>query len=317
MCGRIILLSGVLLISACAGNSRGNHSEKTAVSAVAAVDTAGDLPLPEVPAGLQAGEERAAYVAEHFWDAMDFADTLRGRNRGFMEQNFANFLTLFPHVPETARAAAVSKLMRRAEADTAAYRLLAEIAEKYLYDPNSPMRNEEFFIPFLQELGRTSLLDEFEKTRPAFLLRAVMKNRPGMRAADFTYIVRDGRRCSLYGTQAPLVLLIFYDPDCENCKEVTAALSGNGFLNRLIADGQLTVLAVYADGDRAAWERTKADMPADWTVAFDTGRIGTEELYVLPATPVIYLLDGNKRVLLKDASPQQVLEALTALVAVP
>lgn len=266
---------------------------------------------------MQAAEERAAYVAEHFWDAMDFADTLRGRNRGFMEQNFANFLTLFPHVPETARAAAVSKLMRRAEADTAAYRLLAEIAEKYLYDPNSPMRNEEFFIPFLQELGRTSLLDEFEKTRPAFLLRAVMKNRPGMRAADFTYIVRDGRRCSLYGTQAPLVLLIFYDPDCENCKEVTAALSGNGFLNRLIADGQLTVLAVYADGNRAAWERTKADMPADWTVAFDTGRIGTEELYVLPATPVIYLLDGNKRVLLKDASPQQVFEALTALVAVP
>lgn len=56
-----------------------------------------ELPLPEVPALLTAPEERAAYVLEHFWDGMDFRDTLRSRDRLFMEQCFVNFLSLFPH----------------------------------------------------------------------------------------------------------------------------------------------------------------------------------------------------------------------------
>ena len=310
MCGRIILLSGVLLILACSGNSRGNHSEKTVVSAVAAVDTAGDLPLPEVPAGLQAAEERAAYVAEHFWDAMDFADTLRGRNRGFMEQNFANFLTLFPHVPETARAAAVSKLMRRAEADTAAYRLLAEIAEKYLYEQGSPMLCEEYFIEFLEAYIDSPRPDEYEKIRPAYLLENARKNRPGMTAADFGYEGRDGRQTRLHDTPGQRLLLLFYDPDCVHCRQTVALLQADARLRYLVDSGELTVLAVYSDGDRELWERSAGHIPTDWIDAFETGEIAAGDLYVMPAMPSIYLLDSEKRVVGKDITPQRLFELL-------
>ena len=69
--------------------------------------------------------------------------------------------------------------MQRAEADKPAYLLLAELAEKYLYTIGSPMQSEEHFIPFLEAIAHTPLLNDTEKSRPRFLLSAALKNRPG------------------------------------------------------------------------------------------------------------------------------------------
>ena len=102
-----------------------------------------ELPLPEVPALLTAPEERAAYVLEHFWDGMDFRDTLRSRDRLFMEQCFVNFLSLFPHALPQSLPSPVGRLLQRAAVDSVAFRLVNSLAEHYLDDPNSHMRNEE------------------------------------------------------------------------------------------------------------------------------------------------------------------------------
>ncbi|WP_300852234.1 DUF5106 domain-containing protein, partial [uncultured Bacteroides sp.] len=147
-----------------------------------------DLPLPAIPSALRTPHERAAYLLTHFWDGMDFSDTLRNRHPAFVEQNLVNFLSLFPHAQDEARTEAVKILMQRAESDKTLYLLLAELAEKYLYTNSSPMQNEEHFIPFLEEITGNSLLDETEKSRFRFLLSAALKNRPGTMAADFTYL---------------------------------------------------------------------------------------------------------------------------------
>ena len=185
-----------------------------------------DLPLPAIPATLRTPHERASYLLAHFWDGMSFADTLRSRNPGFMEQNLVNYLSLFPHAPAEARTRAVHLLMQRAEADKPAYLLLAELAEKYLYTTGSPMQSEEHFIPFLEETARTPLLDETEKSRPRFLLAAALKNRPGTTAADFTYHTPEGNLQTLHATpSAPRLLLMFYNPDCTHCRQAIAPVS--------------------------------------------------------------------------------------------
>lgn len=269
-------------------------------AAAPAAGSTDELPLAEPPAALRTPRERASWMIRHFWDAMEFGDTLRSRNRDFMEQQFVNFLSLFPHADTTALAPALGQLVARAAADREALLLVGEIAEKYLYDPNSPMLDEGYFIRWLEALIASGALDEAERIRPAYLLGAARKNRPGMLAADFTYITRDGRRQTLHGTAAEETLLLFYDPDCDHCREIMEALASSERLRSAIAAGRLTLLALYADGDRAAWDCTKEQLPAAWIVGFDTGAIRTRELYVLPAMPTLYLLDRDKRVLAKD-----------------
>ena len=82
----------------------------------------------------------------------------------------------------------------------------------------------------------------------------------------------------------------------------------NPLLAELVFKKELTVLAVYTEGDRKLWDETKEAMPQEWIVAIDDSRIVERESYSLPAMPVIYLLDAGKRVILKDA-PLERLEA--------
>lgn len=304
------IVAMLLLLAAAACGGPGRHHAAAGDTPAAAAVTEGrenanaqapdELPLAEPPATLRTPAERAAWMVAHFWDAMDFRDTLRSRDRDFMEQQFANYLSLFPYADTAALRPALRRLVDGAAADSEALLLVGEIAEKYLYDPNSPMLDEGYFILFLEALVASDALDEAERIRPAYLLGAARKNRPGMPAADFAYLTRDGRRQTLRTTPGEQTLLLFYDPDCDHCREIMQALASSPRLRRAIAAGQLTVVALYADGDRAAWDRTKEQLPAEWIVGFDTGAIREGELYVLPAMPTLYLLDRDKRVVVKD-----------------
>ncbi|KAA4692199.1 MULTISPECIES: DUF5106 domain-containing protein [Bacteroides] len=257
---------------------------------------------------LRTPQERAAYLLTHFWDSLNFADTLHSRNSIFMEQNLISYFSLFPHVQAEARIMAVKSLMQRAEVDETAYRLLARLAEKHLYTFGSPMQNEEYFIPFLEEIVGTSLLDETEKSRFRFLLSAALKNRPGTMATDFTYLTPNGELQTLYTVPATYrLLLLFYDPDCLHCREIITALSTASCLQQQIESGQLTVLAICVGEDRDLWNCSLKDLPTQWLTGFDMGCICQEERYLLPDMPMMYLLDGEKRVVKKEVSLHQLL----------
>lgn len=289
-----------------AGKVDGAADERSADGKSVSMGDGGELPLPAIPSTLKSSSGRSAYVVEHFWDAMDFGDTLRSHNRDFLELNFSNFVYLLPYAPPASAEKAVALLMSKAETDKGAFLLLAELAEKYLSEPNSPMRNEDLFICFLNCQTAATVLDDTEKMRARSLLRMALKNRPGMRAADFEYTGRDGRRHTLYGTKsADRMLLVFYDPECEHCAEITAALAANGVLDEMQAEGRLTVLAIDTESNREVWERTKGKMPQHWIVGHDAkGAINGRSLYSLPAMPVLYLLDADKTVILKDATSE-------------
>ncbi len=266
-----------------------------------------ELPLPEVPVLLLSPESRAAYVVEHFWDAMNFEDISRSRNRDFMEQNFVNYISLFPLADTAVCRTSVVSLLRRAETDAAAYRLLVELAEHYLYDAGSPLMNETYYTWFLEEIIRSKQLKKSERIRPQQQLAVVRKNRVGTPAADFIYETPDGQRHTLYDTTDEYTLLLFYDPTCDHCKEIIDELRHDVYISLRTAGGRLRVLAVCVDVPRETWLRQRALLPADWTAGFDADDvIDGGERYVLRAMPSLYLLDSDKKVLLKDVPPAAV-----------
>lgn len=269
-----------------------------------------ELTLPTIPDSLRLPQRRAAYLLEHFWDAMDFADTLTCRNRDFIEQNFVNFASVFPHADNAAVASAAARLMRRAEADSQAYTIIAETAEKYLYEPDSPMCDDNYYMMFLEAMLDSDALDEYEKIRPAYQLDTARKNRTGTVAADFAYVDRNGTRHTLHDTDAGLLLVIFYDPDCTHCMEVIATLRASAEITQATESGQLTVVAVFADGDAASWRR--GTLPDTWVDALDLTGVQEQALYAFKQLPATYLLDSDKTVLMKDGTARDIVRLLTA-----
>ena len=133
--------------------------------------------LPDVPVTLTAPEDRAAYLSLHYWDHFDFADTSLISRPEITEQAFVDFLGILPY---TDRAqAAIDTLFRRAATGQEMLYHFIGLSDKYLYEPNSPMHDEELHILVLRALLDNPCLSDTDKIRPRYLLEIAMKNRPG------------------------------------------------------------------------------------------------------------------------------------------
>lgn len=297
--------AAITLLISCSNTNAGSSTDTSAPAPAATPAAVDELQLPAVPPTLTAPADRAAYIVAHFWDNMDFADTIRSHDANFIEQNFANFASLFPLVDtDTTLVPAAAALMKRAEADREAYNLLAETADKYLYDPNSPMLNEAAYIPFLRAITGSTFIDPALRARYEAQLADATKNLPGTIAADFTITLRGGSTATLHRlcSGARAVLLMFYDPDCDNCAHLISQMKSDPALSAAVTSGNVKIIAVYPDGEADLFASGAGKIPAEWTDGMSPdGEIVESELYSIRATPTLYLLDGSARVVMKDA----------------
>jgi thioredoxin-related protein len=106
-------------------------------------------------------------------------------------------------------------------------------------------------------------------------------------------------------------LLFFYEPDCHTCIQTKASLRQSAFLNNLIERSVVSVLAFYPQDDKPLWLQRLPECSANWVNGYDPDGCFTEKQpYDLRAFPTFYLLDKEKKVLLKDAPIEAVLEYL-------
>ena len=70
-------------------------------------------------------------------------------------------------------------------------------------------------------------------------------------------------------------------------------------LQQEVDAGNLTVLAIYTEGNLDVWKTTISELPKEWIVGTDREEIKQRCLYDLKAMPSLYLLDGDKKVILK------------------
>lgn len=283
------------------------------------------FPAAEIPMMITEPSERMAWLGEHFWDRYTATDslyysdsvTVNGVTLEDLEKQVGIFVTLLEQGAPEEGSRAMENLYTRMVAFQSAYtqsNLLPELTglvSRYFYDPNSPVRSEELYLPFVQGLAGCPLITSLDRERYAREARLCALNRPGTRAADFTFVDTAGRRRTLYGIQANLTLLVFGNPDCHACKELQEALEGSEELSGAIDSGELKVVDIYIDEDVEAWKEHIPEYPTSWINGYDPGFvIRTDLLYNVRALPSLYLLSADKTVLLKDATTEQFFAAL-------
>lgn len=293
------VLTLLLIFTACNGQQKPKEKEATV--------SPRKFEMVSVPALITDPGERAAYLAKHFWDKFDFKDTTNLHVPEVTEQALSDFIGIVGYTSSEVTSSSIKSLMKKAEADSTVFRYFSDQLEKYLYDPNSPLRNEEMYIPVLEYLVEASSLSDVDKIRPAHLLELALRNRKGTPAADFTYTLANGQTGKLYGLKADYLLLFFYNPDCHACQEITQQLSSSQVIKELEKRKKLNVLAVYTDEDLQAWKNHLSAMPSDWINSYDKSlSLKNNEVYDLKAIPTLYLLNKEKKILLKDATFEQV-----------
>jgi hypothetical protein len=132
-------------------------------------------------------------------------------------------------------------------------------------------------------------------------------------ANDFTYTLASGESQGMYSLSAEALLICFYDPSCEDCHALMKRLEASPVIKQLTAEKRLLILAVYPEEDVDLWLENKSHVPVGWINGYDPGvKIILDNLYDFTRLPTLYLLDGQKRFLLKDATAEEIEEKLEA-----
>ena len=315
-----VLTAALLLLLAvsCGSNSGRTSAEQARVR-----------PFPSVtpPAMIQDQQEMIEYMSMHFWDAFMApaagqgyrCDSLyvAGVLKGDVEQNLANFIYLLDMRAMTEAKKAVSRIAdlteacEQADSSSNVFESFAQLMDKYLFDPNSPLRNEDYYQAYAEKMSKSAFMSPAEKDKYSYISRLSLRNAVGTKAADFAFSDKTGRIRRLYDIKSEYVLLFFSNPGCESCFEIINSLREDADVTSAIASGRLSVLNIYIDEDIKAWRDYMPIYPEAWYNGFDPEFIiRNENIYNVRAIPSLYLLDEQKTVLMKDAVPDKVFNFL-------
>lgn len=256
-----------------------------------------------VPDYINKPSDIAVYLATHYWDNFDFTDTSYIHFPQVTEQAFADYIEILPHTESQVANSSIKTLLKHTlkEQSGVMYFYFCGLFKKYLYEPNSILRNDELYIPVVECIISDRITGIAEKERAKFQLEMMMKNRIGKTASDFSYTLSSGKTETLYQLESNYILLLFYNPDCHACEAIITAMKTSDILRKYIENRTITVLSFYPDADINIWKNHLNDIPANWVNGYDKKlAIQNEHLYDLKAIPSLYLLDRNKNVILKD-----------------
>lgn len=283
------------------------------------------FPKVEIPTVYTESEDIINYSTEHYWDGFFMGNgrtdstAVLGVDRIDVEQNLSNYIAMLDYLPLDKAQYCMRKMFLGLEAaqrrDTSnhVYPVMTEMVAHYLYDPNSPLRDEDYYQPFVSAMSTSDLTPDNLKAGLVFQASSSSLNRRGSVATDFKAKTIDGEVFSLHGIKADYTLLFFSNPGCQACKEIITELKALN-LDELISSGKLAVVNVYIDDDLEAWKNYVSNYPDNWYSGYNFGQtIRNEQLYDVRAIPSLYLLDKDKRVIFKDAPVEKVLQYIKNL----
>jgi thiol-disulfide isomerase/thioredoxin len=117
----------------------------------------------------------------------------------------------------------------------------------------------------------------------------------------------DAQAVSLHGVKSPYTIVIFWDTECSHCQKSMPVV--HDFYKKMAKQNGVEIFSVctriYDDYDKC-WKMIKEKGWTDWMNVGDPYmRSRYKILYDIRSTPQMYLLDENKRIILKKIAAEQ------------
>jgi hypothetical protein len=277
-------------------------------------------PAPVLASGRPDSSFAYRYYKAHYWDNISYTDDRLIRTPLFEPKLDHYYKDLVSPEPDSLdREIDHMLLFSRTNKDMFKF-LLVYFVQKYI-NPEF-MGQDAVFIHLFEKYINTGQADFFtEKYRKFVDDRAysIMANLIGQPAANLEMTDTSGKTRSLYEIPANFVLVCFWDPTCSHCKETIPKLDSI-YQAKWKYEG-LQMYAVMVDGGQDNWLNfIRSHNLGDWINVYQTtaqhdseqkaGRPDYRQLYDVYQTPVLYLLDKEKRIVAKKLTYQQIDEVI-------
>lgn len=261
------------------------------------------------------------YFKSHYWDGISFTDERLLRTpifEGKLEKYYRDLVV--PDADSIKKEVDAMLLSSRSNKEMYKF-LLIHFIQKYVNPPY--MGQDAVFVHIFEKyINDHPEVDWFtEKYRKYIYDRAysLMANLIGQPAAELQMVDTLDKPLPLYSVNAPYTIVCFWDATCSHCKEMIPHLDSL-FQNKWKQQG-VKLYGVMSDGGKEAWMNyIREHGLKDWIHVYQTeaqkeadnnaGRPGYKQLYDVYQTPVLYLLDKDKRIIAKKLAWDQMNEVL-------
>ena len=272
-----------------------------------------NFPLPQIPSNITSEQDKAIYLSKYYWEEFPFEDTSLIDQTDITEQGFVDYIHVLNYIPFKHARRSIKYLFVKAQTNPLMFAHFASLFEKYYYNADSPFRNEELYIPVLETILLFDILSDEDYQKYDFQQDMIHKNRIGSKASDFVYTLQNNEWKRMHALKSNYLILFFSTPQCSNCVAVADDIKNSEVLAQVCllnsnTRTMLCVLNINTNSNIPLWRESLASLPQkNWIHAYDDAMVLTNKrIYDLKGTPTIYLLDKNKRIILKDTSLEEI-----------
>lgn len=268
--------------------------------------------IPILPNGRKDSTYRYRYFKGHYWDDMDLADNRLIRTPVFHNKLKKYFDQLVVQHPDSIFKEAVI-LIEKARPDPEMFKYLVWFIT-YHYENSEIMGFDKVFVDIVDQYYVTGEAAWVSGPVLEKILKKASRIRPlllGKQAPNMIMMDTSNQLVSLYSINDFVTILLFWDPDCGHCEKEVPQLKE--FYENYKEKYDLEIFSVCSDTSMAKMKEYIQKKKMTW-INVNGPRTLTgdyHELYDIQTTPVIYILDRDKRILAKRLQADQVEKFIT------
>ena len=266
--------------------------------------------IPEVPV-LSNGRKDSTfayrYFKSHFWDDCDFTDDRLLRTPVFhnkLKKYYDNVLIQIPDSIIRESDAIVEKTRSNPEM----FKYLVWFTT-YHYENSEIMGFDKIFVHVVDTYYITGQTTWITKEINEKIIKKANKIRPvliGEKAPNMIMLDTNNKLVSMHNINANYLLILFWDPDCGHCEKEIPVIKE--FYDQNKAKYGLEILAVCSDTSLVKWKNSIRKKKMNW-VNVNGPRTLTGDFhdqYDIVSTPVIYILDDQKKIIAKHLAAEKI-----------
>lgn len=256
---------------------------------------------------------RYNYMKDHYWDKFNFARPGMIRTPLFQEKLETYFKRLLLQLPDSLINPMIQVIEKSKRNDEVyKYVLLYLLNES---NQSQIMGMDKAFVVLSEKYvltDKTNWLDSATYTKIRERTAALKPNLIGNLAPELKLPDSEDNYYSLRQCNARFTLLYFWEPDCSHCQKTTPALNKDLF--QKFKNNGIQVYAVLTQNNKEKWMKAIQEYKIqEWTNVWDPMYTSDfRRLYDVTSTPIIYILDKNKKIIAKRLDVESSVKFLSA-----
>ena len=260
------------------------------------------------------------YYKSHYWDGVTFSDERLVRTPFFETRLDRYYRDLVPPIADSISKEVDHMLLYARTSPEMFKYLMVHFVQKYI-NPEY-MGQDAVFVHLFEKYINTGQTEFFTKEYKDYMFKraySMMANLIGRPAANLEMVDSLDRPTPLYSVNGKFVVVCFWDPTCSHCKEVVPKVDSI-FQAKWKHQG-VQLYGVMVDGGKEEWLKfIRKHQLKDWKHVYQlpsqaaadeaAGRPSYRQLYDVYSTPLLYLLDEDKRIVAKKLTYLQLDEII-------